>query len=117
MFGDILTDEASVIAGSIGLLPSASIGEKHALYEPIHGAFNKAAGKNTANPIATILSLAMMLRMSFDMLKEAEKIEFSVQKFLTQGYRTADLAEEATSVKMIKGTKETGEMISQLLES
>jgi 3-isopropylmalate dehydrogenase len=69
MFGDILSDEASVIAGSIGLLPSASVGEKYSLYEPIHGSFPKAKGQNTANPVGTILSAAMMLRISFGMEK------------------------------------------------
>ena len=72
MFGDILTDEASVITGSIGMLPSASIGSKVALYEPIHGSYPKAAGKNTANPIGSILSAAMMLDYSFGLKKKAK---------------------------------------------
>ena len=78
MFGDILTDEASVIAGSIGMLPSASIGLGVGLYEPIHGSYPKAAGKNIANPIGTILSVAMMMRISFGLEKEAKSIEGAV---------------------------------------
>ena len=112
MFGDILTDEASVIAGSIGLLPSASIGEKYALYEPIHGAFNKAAGKNTANPIGTILSAAMMLRISFNLETEANAIEEAVNKTIKKGFRTKDIADKNTSSSKILGTKEMGNMIS-----
>lgn len=115
MFGDILTDEASVIAGSIGLLPSASIGDKYALYEPIHGAFNKAAGKNTANPIAAILSTAMMLRISFGMEKEAIAIEEAVNKLINKGYRTKDLATDKTTPGKVTGTKETGDRIAELI--
>lgn len=111
MFGDILTDEASVIAGSIGLLPSASIGEKYALFEPIHGAFNKAAGKNTANPIASILSAAMMLRISFKLEKEAQTIEKAVGKALKENFRTRDIADSKTGSMKIIGTKEMGKKI------
>ncbi|OGG31553.1 3-isopropylmalate dehydrogenase [Candidatus Gottesmanbacteria bacterium RIFCSPLOWO2_02_FULL_38_8] len=116
MMGDILTDEASVIAGSIGLLPSASIGEKYALYEPIHGAFNKAAGKNIANPIGTILSAAMMLRMSFGLGKESEAIEKAVERTIQKGYRTKDILSEKTDPKKILGTHEMGEKIRVFLE-
>lgn len=112
MFGDILTDEASVIAGSIGLLPSASIGEKHALYEPIHGAFNKAAGQNRANPIGTILSAAMMLRISFKLENEAKAVENAVEKILKEGYRTKDISTVKTSKNKILGTKEMGNKIA-----
>jgi 3-isopropylmalate dehydrogenase len=108
MFGDILTDEASVIAGSIGLLPSASIGDKYALYEPIHGAFNKAAGKNIANPIAAILSVAMMLRTSLHLEKEAKAVEEAVEKVLKKSFRTHDIADEKTPADKILGTKEMG---------
>lgn len=110
MFGDILTDEASVIAGSIGLLPSASKGEKHALYEPIHGAYNKATGKNTANPIGTILSAAMLLRLSFGLEKEAQAIEKTVEIIFADGYRTKDL-ETGYQNEKILGTKEIGSAI------
>lgn len=111
MFGDILTDEASVIVGSIGLLPSASIGNKYALYEPIHGAYNKAAGKNTANPIGTILSAVMMLRISFGLEKEAQIIENAIVKVIIGGYRTGDISDKNTPKEKILGTKEMGEMI------
>lgn len=92
MFGDILSDEASQITGSIGMLASASLGaSKRGLYEPIHGSAPDIAGKNLANPIATILSGAMMLRYSFGLIKEAETIENAVDKVLEAGLRTADL--------------------------
>ena len=94
MFGDILSDEASVITGSIGLLPSASIGEKTSLYEPIHGSYPKAADQNTANPIGTILSAAMMLEYSFDMKEEAEAICRSVISLLDEGKGTRDIVSE-----------------------
>lgn len=94
MFGDILTDEASVVAGSIGVLPSASIGEKTALYEPIHGSYPKAAGKNIANPVGAILSLAMMFDLSFQEKKIAENIKNAVEKTFSQGYFTRDLNQE-----------------------
>lgn len=92
MFGDILSDEASMITGSIGLLPSSSLGEtKRGLYEPIHGSAPDIAGQNKANPLATILSVAMMLRLSFDLDEEAKCIEDAVNKVLSEGYRTADI--------------------------
>lgn len=115
MFGDILSDEASVIAGSIGLLPSASIGKKYALYEPIHGAFNRAAGKNTANPIGTILSAAMMLRISFKLEKEANDIENAIENIIEQGYRTPDIFDKNTPSAMIVGTIEMGERIAGII--
>ena len=93
MFGDILTDEASVLAGSIGLSPSASIGKKNiSMYEPIHGSSPKHAGQNKANPIGTILSVAWMLRLSFQMDKEAKAVEDAVQNVLANGARTYDIA-------------------------
>ena len=98
MFGDILSDEASQITGSIGMLPSASLGNtKNGLYEPIHGSAPDIAGQNKANPIATILSAAMMLRYSFDLMEEAKAIEDAVDKYLDAGYRTADLAGEGVT--------------------
>ncbi len=115
MFGDILSDEASVIVGSIGLLPSASIGKKYALYEPIHGAFNKAVGKNIANPIGAILSTAMMLRISFQLEKEAKDIEDAVEAVINYGFRTNDISTLKTSNNKILGTKEMGEMITNHL--
>ena len=93
MFGDILSDEASQITGSIGMLPSASLGAtKRGLYEPIHGSAPDIAGQNKANPIATILSAAMMLRYAFDLTEEADCIENAVDKVLNDGLRTADIA-------------------------
>ncbi len=92
MFGDILSDEASMITGSIGMLPSASLNDtKFGLYEPSHGSAPDIAGKNIANPIATILSAAMMLRYSFDLDEAANAIENSIKKVLEEGYRTVDI--------------------------
>lgn len=91
MFGDILTDEASVITGSLGMLPSASIGDKVGLFEPIHGSYPQAAGKNIANPIGSILSAAMLLDLSFGLKKESEAIVSAVKKVLAQGFGTVDL--------------------------
>ena len=95
MFGDILSDEASMITGSIGMLPSASLAEgKFGLYEPSHGAAPDIAGKNIANPLATILSAAMMLRYSFDLDKEADAVEEAVRQVLKDGIRTVDIMSE-----------------------
>ncbi len=95
LFGDILSDEASMITGSLGMIPSASLGEGSlGLYEPIHGSAPDIAGQNKANPLATILSVAMMLRYSFDMSKEADSIEDAVDKVLADGYRTGDIMSE-----------------------
>lgn len=112
MFGDILTDQAAMLTGSLGMLPSASLGGKTALYEPSHGSAPDIAGKNIANPLATILSAAMMLRYSFKLEEPAEVIEKAVQKVLYENYRTADLMAEG----MIKvGTKEMGELVRERL--
>ena len=92
MFGDILSDEASMITGSIGMLPSASLGEGTlGMYEPIHGSAPDIAGKGIANPLATILSCAMMLRYSFNLEEEAALIEKAVVSVLEDGYRTGDI--------------------------
>lgn len=109
MFGDILSDEASMITGSIGMLPSASLGDgKLGLYEPIHGSAPDIAGQNKANPIATILSAAMMLRYSFDLYKEADLIEAAVRSVLKKGYRTIDIMSDG---KSLVGTNEMGDLI------
>ncbi|MGI5970998.1 MAG: 3-isopropylmalate dehydrogenase [Oscillospiraceae bacterium] len=109
MFGDILSDEASAVTGSIGLLPSASIGgEGPGLYEPIHGSAPDIAGKNLANPIATILSAAMMLRYSFNMSAEADAVEAAVDRVLGEGCRTADLAAGGAYI----GTAQMGDLIA-----
>ena len=91
LFGDILSDEAAVIGGSIGLMPSASIGELTSLYEPIHGSAPDIAGKGIANPMGTILSAAMLLRYSFHAENAAQAIEAAVDKTLADGLRTADI--------------------------
>ncbi len=91
MFGDILTDEASVITGSLGMLPSASIGGNVALYEPIHGSYPQAAGKNIANPVGSILSAALLLEYSFGLKKERDAVFAAVEKVLEQGFGTEDL--------------------------
>ena len=92
LFGDILTDEASVISGSMGLMPSASIGNKICLYEPIHGSYPEAAGKNIANPLAAILSAAMMFENSFGLKDEAQLIREVVNKSLNRRIVTKDLS-------------------------
>ena len=109
LFGDILSDEASMITGSIGMLPSASIGNtKLGMYEPIHGSAPDIAGKGIANPIATILSCAMMLRYSFGLAEEADCVEAAVEKALNDGHRTADIAKKGEKVL---STSEMGEVI------
>ena len=111
IFGDILSEEASMITGSIGMLPSASLGStKLGLYEPIHGSAPDIAGQDKANPIATILSVAMMLRYSLDLSGEADAIEKAVADVLNTGYRTADIASPGTKVV---GTKEMGKLIRE----
>ncbi|WP_113671331.1 3-isopropylmalate dehydrogenase [Vallitalea guaymasensis] len=113
MFGDILSDEASMITGSIGMLPSASLGSsKLGMYEPIHGSAPDIAGMDKANPIATILSVAMMLRYSFDLEDEAKAIEKAVEEVLEDGYRTGDIMSKG--MKSI-GTKEMGSLIANKL--
>lgn len=111
MFGDILSDEASMITGSIGLLPSASIGDTApGLYEPIHGSAPDIAGQDKANPIATILSVAMMLRYSFHLADEANAVEQAVDAVLAEGYRTADIAKAG---ERAIGTLEMGRLICE----
>ncbi len=109
LFGDILSDEASMITGSIGMLPSASMSDgKFGMYEPIHGSAPDLANTDKANPIATIVSVAMMLRYSLDLDEEADLIEAAVQKTLAQGYRTGDIFSEGMT---LVGTKEMGQRI------
>ena len=113
MFGDILSDEASMITGSIGMIPSSSLGASTCgLYEPIHGSAPDIAGKDIANPIGTILSVAMMLRFSFDMPCEADTIENAVSAYLDAGYRTADIMSEGGT---LVGCRQCGELIIQNL--
>jgi 3-isopropylmalate dehydrogenase len=109
MFGDILSDEASMLTGSIGMLPSASLDEKgKGLYEPIHGSAPDIAGKNLANPLATILSAAMMLRYTLEREKDAARVEAAVRKVLSQGYRTGDIFRTGTRKV---GTREMGDAV------
>jgi len=109
MFGDILSDQASQLTGSIGMLPSASLGGKVGLYEPIHGSAPDIAGKDIANPIASILSVAMMLRYSFNLEEEAALVERAVSAVLEEGYRTADIMQPG--MRRV-GTGEMAELIA-----
>jgi len=111
MFGDILTDEASQIAGSMGMLASASIGSKVGLYEPIHGSAPDIAGKGIANPIASVLSAALLLEIAFGMKKESESIVNAIDKTLKNGYRTIDISDINTDTSKILSTDEIGEKI------
>ncbi|MEM9076040.1 MAG: 3-isopropylmalate dehydrogenase [Bacteroidota bacterium] len=108
LFGDVLTDEASVISGSMGLMPSASLGEKTSLFEPIHGSYPQAAGKDIANPLATVLSAAMMFETAFGLQEEAEAIRKVVNKSLAEGIVTEDLAEGSKAYK----TSEVGDWLA-----
>jgi 3-isopropylmalate dehydrogenase len=108
MFGDILSDEAAMLTGSIGMLPSASLGGKVGMYEPVHGSAPDIAGQDKANPLATILSVAMMLRHSMDQAAAADRIEQAVEDVLNGGYRTADIQEK--NCRLI-GCKEIGRLV------
>ena len=112
MFGDILTDEASVITGSLGLLPSASIGIHTSVFEPIHGSYPQAAGKDIANPVATILSAAMMFEYAFNLMEEGKAIRDAVAASLIAGFVTVDIA-EGKSYK----TSEVGDWIAEYVKS
>jgi len=109
LFGDILTDEASVISGSMGLMPSASVGEKTSLYEPIHGSYPQAAGKDIANPLATILSAAMMFEDAFGLKEEAKAIKDVVNRSLAEGVVTEDIAGKEKAYR----TSEVGDWLSE----
>ena len=110
MFGDILSDAASVLPGSLGMMPSASLGPKVNMYEPIGGSAPDIAGKNIANPIGQILSAAMMLRFSFNLETEAKVMEAAVDAVLEDGVRTGDISSDASA---IVGTSEIGDAIVQ----
>ncbi len=113
MFGDILSDEASMITGSIGMLPSASLGDgSFGMYEPIHGSAPDIAGQDKANPIATILSVAMMLRYTFNLVREADAVEAAVNKVLEDGYRTGDIMSPG---KTLVGSEKMGQLIVERL--
>jgi 3-isopropylmalate dehydrogenase len=112
MFGDILTDEASMLPGSLGMLPSASIGDRGpGLYEPIHGSAPDLAGRDLANPLATVLAAAMLLRHSLGLEREAQAVERAVTAVLDAGHRTADIAAGGPSI----GTAAMGEHVLRLL--
>jgi 3-isopropylmalate dehydrogenase len=113
LFGDILSDQASMLTGSIGMLPSASLDERSkGLFEPIHGSAPDIAGKNIANPLATILSAAMMLRYTCNLEETAQRIEQAVKKVLAKGLRTADIFQEGTRKV---GTEEMGDAVVDAL--
>lgn len=115
LFGDILTDEASQIAGSMGMLASASVGDTVGLYEPIHGSAHDITGKGIANPLASILSVALMLDISFGLKDEAETVIKAVEETLKQGYRTKDIADANTSATSILNTSAMGNIIVKQL--
>jgi 3-isopropylmalate dehydrogenase len=112
LFGDILSDEAAMLTGSIGMLPSASLGKDKALYEPIHGSAPDIAGKNIANPLATILSVALLLRYTLALPQEADLVEKAVAEVLKDGYRTQDIFQEG---KKLVGTAEMGSLTAKKL--
>lgn len=112
MFGDILTDEASVITGSLGMLPSASVGSKTALFEPIHGSYPEAAGKNIANPNGAILSAAMLLETSFGLTEEAALIRKAVEECLNKGIVTTDIRKDSKNT-----TTEIGDKVAELIRT
>jgi len=113
MFGDILSDEASMLTGSIGMLPSASFGEKHAMYEPIHGSAPDIAGQKLANPLATILSVGMMFKYSLDREEPNTWIESAVESVLEKGVRTRDIM--SPGMKEV-GTQTMGDLVAEELE-
>jgi 3-isopropylmalate dehydrogenase len=115
LFGDILTDEASQIAGSMGMLASASIGDAVGLYEPIHGSAHDITGKGIANPLASILSAALLLDISFGLKEESEAVIKAVDKTLKEGFRTRDIADSTTSHEKILGTEVMGNVVCNQL--
>jgi 3-isopropylmalate dehydrogenase len=116
IFGDLLTDEASQIAGSMGMLASASIGDGTGFFEPIHGSAHDIAGQNKANPLASILSAALMLEISFGLKEEAQRVTEAVRQVLKHGYRTGDIATVNTDRNKILGTKEMGQQVLTFLK-
>ncbi|MGN6719975.1 MAG: isocitrate/isopropylmalate family dehydrogenase, partial [Candidatus Binatia bacterium] len=113
MFGDILSDEAAMLTGSIGMLPSASLGGKVGMYEPVHGTAPDIMGQDKANPLATILSVALMLRHSFDQGDAADRIDKAVEEVLNQGWRTADIQEPGCK---LVGCREMGRLVREKIE-
>ena len=115
LFGDILTDEASQIAGSMGMLASASIGDGTGFFEPIHGSAHDIAGQDKANPLASILSVALMYEIAFGQKEEAKRITEAVDKTLKAGYRTGDIADSSTDKSKILGTKAMGQKVLEFI--
>src|SRR5664279_2422213 len=115
LFGDILTDEASQIAGSMGMLASASIGDGTGVYEPIHGSAHDITGKGLANPLASVLSAALLLNISFGMKEESDNVINAVDKVLKAGYRTKDIADTSTPADRILGTERMGEEVLKFI--
>jgi len=113
LFGDILSDEAAVVTGSLGMLPSASLGNHHAIYEPVHGSAPDIAGQNRANPLAAILSAAMMLESTFELHEVALAVEHAVEAVLLAGYRTADIHQEGAA---LVGCSEMGERVVEAIK-
>ena len=116
-FGDILSDEASMLTGSLGMLASASLGSGTALYEPSHGSAPDIAGKGIANPIAQILSVGLMLRYSFGMDSAADELEAAVETVLDDGWRTVDIADERTPADHVIGTTAMGDRIVEAIRA
>jgi len=117
LFGDILTDEASQIAGSMGMLASASVGDKVGLYEPIHGSAHDITGKGIANPLASILSTALMLDISFGLKEESQHVIDAVSQTLQAGFRTVDIADSKTNKDKILSTQQMGSQVSQRIRA
>jgi len=117
LFGDILTDEASQITGSMGMLASASIGDGTGFFEPIHGSAHDIAGQDKANPLASILSVALMLEINFGLKDEAKAIIEAIDKTLKAGYRTGDIADAKTDKSKILGTQAMGQKVLEYLRS
>jgi 3-isopropylmalate dehydrogenase len=115
LFGDILTDEASQIAGSMGMLASASVGDGTGFFEPIHGSAHDIAGKNLANPLASILSVALMLEISFGLKEEAQLIISAIDQVLKEGFRTNDISDGATNPYKVLGTEEMGKLVLKFI--
>jgi len=115
LFGDILTDEASQIAGSMGMLASASVGESTGFFEPIHGSAHDIAGKDLANPLASILSAALMLEIGFGLKEEAKLLVDTIDQVLKEGFRTHDIADQSTNRFKVLGTAEMGKLVLKFL--
>lgn len=117
MFGDILSDEASMLTGSLGMLASASLGDGTALYEPSHGSAPDIAGKGIANPLAQIMSVELMLRYSFDMQNAGDDIARAINEVLNEGWRTGDIADESTDAAKIVSTTQMGDLVAEKIKA